>query len=57
VIEVVIYCFNMEKGLNIMKEHEKIERVFTKDDCLLDYLTNKIKCKETQKWFSKTKVF
>ena len=26
----------MDKGLNIMKKYEKIERVFTKDDTLID---------------------
>jgi hypothetical protein len=39
----------MDKGLNLMKNYEKIERVFTKDDKLIDFLTNKEKYSKKNK--------
>ncbi len=42
----------MDKGLNLMKNYEKIERVFTKDDKLIDFLTNKEKYSKKNKWYS-----
>ena len=47
----------MDKGLNIMKKYEKIERVFTKDDTLIDLLTNKEKYSKTTKWYSQSIFF
>jgi hypothetical protein len=39
----------MDKGLNLMKNYEKIGRVFTKDDTLIDFLTNKEKSPKKKK--------
>ena len=39
--EIILYCRHSERGEELKKKHEKISKVFTKDDILIDFITGK----------------